>query len=298
MTDQRICAVDGCNLPMPTGDNSTACPDCWRYLERLLAETPALVDDLETAIARQARTSLDAARVTVPPKDDDEEDIDPKRELPGLRALRAPAAVVSVARSAVPFSGPASDALRLLHSTLYPWVREGLEAHPAAYLPNPSTIGLSRALLGLSGWLQVHPDGSSAIEEIRYAVRECKRVIDLGPDRWYCGVCSHDEGGQVCTEELYVNAGRLDVTCRTCGTTHDVAARRTAMLDAAEDTLLTLTEMTRALALTGAATVTRKQLEGWVRRGRLVRSGNDGPTALYRVSDVRDILAAAQRTGS
>lgn len=296
MSDERLCRVDGCGHPMPTGDNSTACPGCWNRFEQQVAEIPALIDDLETAITRQARIALDATRVGAPQDDDHEDDIDPKRDMPGLRALRAPAPVVTVAHSALPYGSGASDAMRLLHATMWPWVREALEAHPTTYLPDPSTIGLSRALLRLRGWLQGHPDGAAAIEEIRYAVGKCTQAIDLGPDRWYCGVCSHDEDGELCTEELYVHAGRHEVTCRVCGTTHDVADRRTAMLDAAEDTLLTLSEMTRALALTGAATVTRKQLEGWVRRGRLVRSGNDGPTALYRVSDVRDILAATMRT--
>ena len=298
MTEQRTCAVDGCDRPMPTGDNSTACPTCWTRFERTIAEIPALVDDLNTAIARQARIALDAGYTLRPPDDGSDDDIDPKRNLPGLRALRPPAATVTVARSAVPYGIAASDAMRLLHATMWPWVREALEAHPTTYLPDPSTIGLSRALLRLCGWLQVHPDGASAIDEIQYAVKEALRSIDLGPDRWYCGVCSHDEDGVICTEELYVHAGRHEVTCRTCGMTHDVAARRTAMLDAAEDTLLTLSEMTRALALTGAETVTRKQLEGWVRRGRLVRSGNAGAIALYRVSDVRDILASTMRSSS
>lgn len=298
MTDARLCAVDGCGKPMPTGDNSTACPDCWATFERTVGDIPALVDDLNTAIARQARIALDAGYTLRPPDDGSDDDIDPKRDLPGLRALRAPAVTVTVARRPVPYGIAASEAMRLLHATMWPWVREALEAHPTTYLPDPSTIGLSRALLRLCGWLQGHPDGASAIDEIRYAVREGWRSIDLGPDRWYCGVCSHDEAGEVCTEELYVTAGRHEVTCRVCGTTHDVADRRTAMLDAAEDTLLTLSEMTRALALTGAQTVTRKQLEGWVRRGRLVRSGNAGAIALYRVSDVRDILASAARASS
>lgn len=296
MTEQRLCAVDGCGHPMPTGDNSTACPTCWNRHERTVAEIPALVDDLNTAIARQARIALDSGHTQRPTDDDEPDDIDPKRDLPGLRALRAPAAAVTVARRPVPYGVAASDALGRLHATMWPWVREALEAHPTTYLPDPSTIGLSRALLGLHGWLQGHPDGAGAIDAVAYAVAKCRASIDLGPDRWYCGVCSHDEDGAICTEELYAAAGRDAVTCRVCGTTHDVADRRTAMLDAAEDTLLTLSEMTRALALTGAQTVTRKQLEGWVRRGRLVRSGNAGPVALYRVSDVRDILAAAVRT--
>lgn len=267
MTDQRICGVDDCDNPMPTGDNSTACPRCWARFDYTLGDIPALIVDLETTITRQ---SVVGGRN-------------------GGRGTETP----------LPFHQAASDALRLLTGALWPWVREGIEEHrdrialPAGL--NADAVTLSRTLLRLHGWLVVHPDGVAAIDEITYAVSQCRRVIDLAPDRWYCGICSAEMEGARCTEELYVIAGHHEVKCPTCGTTHDVVERRDAMLDAAEDQLLTLSEMTRALALTGRETVSRKQLEGWVRRGRLVRSGNDGATALYRVSDVRDILAAVQR---
>lgn len=276
---------------MPVGDNSTACPTCWDAFERMVGEIPALVDDLETAIARQARISLVTGyRATPEPEDERDDDVDPKRALPGLRALRAPAMTVTVAASPAPFHIGAAEALRLLHATMWPWVREALEMHPDVYLPDPSTIGLSRALLRICGWLQGHPDGSSAIDGVSFAVSACRRVIDLAPDRWYVGPCNGELEGIVCGEQLYVTVGRGSITCSTCGTEHDVAERRTAMLEAADEMLLTLSDLTRAINMTGGTTVSRKQLEGWVRRGRLVRSGNDGPVALYRVSDARGLV--------
>lgn len=262
----RICAVDGCGNPMPTGDNSTACPGCWNRLDVTLGEIPWLVDRLNETMSRQ---SVVGGRV-------------------GGKGRETP----------LPYSTAASDAHRLLTATLWPWVRAGLDIHrDRLALPddlNTDAVTLARTLQRLHGWLITQDDGADAIDEITYASREAHRAIDLGPERWYVGPCSIDG----CDAEVYVKAGAHTATCPACATVHDVVARRTAMLDQADETLLTLSEMTRALALTGGETVSRKQLEGWVRRGRLVRAGNTGPVALYRVADVRDIIAAATRAAA
>ena len=267
MTDERLCAVDHCGHPMPTGDNSTACPGCWNRLDVILGEIPWLVERLEETLARQSAVGVRN----------------------GGKGRETP----------LPYSTAASAALSLLASTLWPWVREGIEIHRDRLVIPPdlptNAITLSRTLLRLRGWLITVPDGAAAIDEITYASKQAHRVIDLAPDRWYAGPCGAAFEDVECDAELYVMAGRPTVVCPVCGAEHDVVARRTQMLDQADDTLLTLTEMTRALALTGGETVSRKQLEGWVRRGRLVRSGNAGPVALYRVADVRDILGAVKR---
>lgn len=50
---ERLCAVDGCDNPMSTGDNSTTCPGCWNRYTQALAETPALIEQLEITLSRQ-----------------------------------------------------------------------------------------------------------------------------------------------------------------------------------------------------------------------------------------------------
>lgn len=253
MTQSRLCLVANCGRPMPTGDNSTACPACWATLDAQLRAIPALAHELDTTLARQTASGSRT----------------------GPRSTEAP----------LPYSVAASDAMRLLHATLWPWVREGLEAHPEEPTPNPSVVGLAVALIRLHGWLITHEHGHEAIDEIGYALAQARGAIDRAPDRTYAGQCD-------CGVELYATAGRSGVACPTCGIIRDVAAWRHEQLEAAAEMMLTLTEMTRAIAETSDETVSRKRLEGWVRRGRLLRSGNVGAVATYRVGDVLDLLDA------
>jgi len=264
MDQARLCAVTGCGQPMPSGDNSTACPDCWARHAARVARIPALVDDLQTALARQ--TALGSSD--------------------GRRSPEVP----------LPYSVAASDALRLLHGTLWPWVKEGLDAHPDQPTPRPGTVGFAACLAELHGWLQGHPDGHDAVDEVAYAVGQATRAVDRAPDRVYAGTCdSRDQAGEACGTELYAVEGQPMVTCPKCEWERDVAAWRYARLEDAADQLLTLSELTRAIAETSRETISRKRLEKWVERGRLVRAGNVGSVATYRVGDVLDIIFADLR---
>lgn len=258
----RTCAVSECGRPLAHADHSTACPECWARLDRNLGDMAALVAELDTTIARQTRAGTRN----------------------GPRSSERP----------LPYNANAADALRLLHATLWPWVREGLDAHPSVPLPSPSVAGLAVALLHLRGWLVTHPEGYLACDEVGYAVDTARRAIDRAPDRVFAGPCDTPD----CGTDLYALEGAAGVLCPVCGALRDVQAWRRSRLDDAADTLLTLTEMTRAIGDAGGVTVTRRRLEGWVNRGRLVRAGHIGGTATYRVGDVLDILDDCRRTQS
>jgi hypothetical protein len=256
----NICQVTQCDQPMPTGDNSTACPDCWTETERRIAEMPSLITELETTLARQTVSGT----------------------ANGPRSNERP----------LPYSIVASDALRLLHETIWPWVKEGLEAHPDLYGNVHTTRELAYTLLALHGWLVTHPEGSEAIEELWLVVEQvCRPAIDRAPDKSYAGTCE-------CGEELYVLVGQAGILCPVCGSLRDVMAWRRAQLEAAADRLLTVAEMTRAIAETGGETVSRDRINGWIRRGRLLRTDHDRGIALYRVGDVLDILVADRHKAS
>ena len=258
MSKSRTCAVGSCGQPMPTGDNSTACPDCWAAHDIRLGEIPSLVDELMTTLARQTSTGARS----------------------GPRSSETP----------LPYSTAASDAMRLLHSTLWPWVREGLETHPQVPVSD-NVIGLAAALMYLGGWLAAHPNGYEAIDEIAYAVDQGRAAIDRAPDLVYAGTCDTDD----CGAELYTVAGRSGVLCPVCGALRNVNAWRLAQLEKAADRHLTLAEMTRAISESSEETISRKRLEGWVRRGRLIRAGHIGAVPTYRVGDVLDIIADEHR---
>lgn len=254
MTTPNPCQVSRCGQPLPTSSHSTACPDCWKQLDQALGDTAALADELDTTISRQTRNGSRS----------------------GPRSAETP----------LPFNLAASEALTLLHATLWPWVREGLAAHPETPLPNPSIRGLASALLWLAPWLHHHPNGHEAVEEILYAIEQARRAIDRAPDMIYAGVC----GTQGCGTELYAVQGHPAVSCPVCGAVREVHVWRRTQLEAAADQLLTLSDLTRAVAESGDSTISRKRLQNWVDRGRLIRSGNVGGTATYRVGDVLDLL--------
>jgi len=257
----RTCAAEKCGKPMPTGDNSTACPACWRRFDANLGDIPAIMTELDTTLSRQTASGSSN----------------------GPRSSETP----------LPYNVDASDAARLLSMTLWPWVREGLDAHPGVPLPSPSVVSMAAALMHLHGWLVVHPEGYLAIDEVGYAVSQARTAIDRAADRVYAGTCDGDDGE--CGEELYAVEGSTSLRCPVCSTERDVYIWRRNRLEAAGDSLLTLSEMTRAIGETGTETVSRKRLEGWVRRGRLIRAGNLGAVPLYRVGDVLDVIEGERR---
>lgn len=261
----RTCAVNDCGQLMPTGDNSTACPSCWSKLDQNLGEIPSLEVELDTTMARQTASGTNN----------------------GPRSAERP----------LPYNVAASDALRLLHATLWPWVKEGLDTHPQTPLPYPNITGMAAALMHLHGWLITHPEGWQAIDEITYACTQARQAIDRAPDRTYAGTCDTvDAATQTpCAEELYAIDGHTTVICPSCSWERDVKQWRYARLEEASDQLLTLSEMTRAVAETQSETIDRKRLENWVRRGRLIRAGHIGAVATYRVGDVLDLLVVSQR---
>lgn len=280
MTD-RYCTADCCktpDVPMRPDDSSRACPACWRRLERLLAETPALVDELNTTIVRQARITLTTTG---------RRPAEPKEAHDGLGVHEQP----------LPYNLGASEALELLHRTLWPWVREGIEAHPDAFphALDPSTAGLSRVLLRLHGWLQGHPDGQAAVEEVTYAHAVAWHSVDRSPDRDYAGPCGADIDGEVCPEDLYVAHDAHTATCRTCGTEWDVPERRAALLALAEDRLVTTTEACRAIKTYGSEGehVTPDRIWKWKQRGRIMAHGSDvRGRDLWRLGDILDLVRA------
>ena len=131
---------------------------------------------------------------------------------------------------------------------------------------------------------------------------KARTVVDRRPDRVYVGPCNGagftvrkaDAPDQGCGFELFAKADAANVACQRCGTVYDVALRRQWMLEASEDYLLTLTEMTRALpGITGGLSVKESTLKTWRSREQLVAKGKrivgDRVVETYRVGDVIEL---------
>lgn len=297
MTD-RPCLV--CERPMPTGDVRLACGGCWNRLERDLAQMPALLDELDATLARQGVSSTRY----------------------GGRSADKP----------LPLDLGASARLTELHVELASWIRIALDEHPPTSergVPDASTRGLARQLLGLHGWLQTYPDGHLAITRVGRLVARAIASMDRRGGLQYAGVCSarpvgcpgpgrcscacHDghlaacdapggcglTEGPPCPEELYLREGASVLRCPTCGTEHDAEARRAYLLGVAEDVLVTTTEACRAVSVYGSGNLSESTVRSWRMRHRLLERGHDADgRPLFRLGDITDLALGRDARGA
>lgn len=334
---ERTCYVPDCDRPIPTGDQSTACPRCWSRLERDLAQMPALIDELNTTITRQDRIAGQGGKPRTPEPDEP----DPQPVVAWLRGEHTPGAHEAPAV----FHIGASDALDQVGRVLWQWIRVATSQHPAFQehtvegpalpgqrwpidyrKPTPTTNrGMAVTLLALHPWIRQHPDGWVTITTIRKAVTDARHAIDRAPDLEYAGVCSastsgcpgpaecpcgchdgHDRPctmdggcgltkGAACPGELYIpkRTAAGVARCSTCGTDHDIPARRRYLLEAARDVLVTTTEACAAVSTHGAGALSEATIRSWKQRGRLIAHGHDSDGRdLWRLGDVIDLALA------
>lgn len=146
-------------------------------------------------------------------------------------------------------------------------------------------------LLWIAGqleWLRYRQEAATALDELDYAARLVERAIDAPAQHWFAGRCL-DNG---CQAELYARHGAHTIRCRDCGTQHDAEVRKAWLLEQAEDTLGTATEISRLVSAMNARLLTSSQVRGMAHRGRITAHGEDRhghPT--YRVGDVLAALS-------
>lgn len=260
MTDQRICAVDGCTLPIPASSNSLACPACWNQHRQRLAETPWLLRETDLTLARQnAASGHNTTRRTETP---------------------------------LPYSQAASDALTALHGCLAAWLTLAHDDHqPITRQTDPTTATISRQLLTLDilGWPHNHDAAPAYIDELRTHTRRLWQVIDSRPTPEYTGPCP------TCTTDLYVRKGSNAAACHECGSITPLDELRARILDAANDHTWTVTEAARLLRNAGYAPLNPREVARWTRRGRITPTGhNTAGEPLYRLTDLQDVATQTQ----
>lgn len=136
------CALDGAPTP-----DWTICRPCAADLERALAETPALVEELDLTLTRQTGTGHGV----------------------GARSSEHP----------VVFDPRASAVLGDLRAVLVGWVRD-LEPDPT-YHPADTVGAMARWMLGRRGQVVVHPAAGDIVTELLEVTRRGWRLIDLAP---------------------------------------------------------------------------------------------------------------------
>lgn len=247
----RTCGVAGCVRPIPAGAQSTACPSCWARCTQALAEMPTLIDELDITITRQ---NVSASPV-------------------GGRSAETP----------VPFnvsaSGARADIVRVLCEVA---VDTDLPADPA----RPWL-----AVLAAERYLRRHPGAAVIVEDVTRVAAKGWRVVDRPADMVPLGKCWADVlgSGALCVADLYAPRGAVEVRCRTCGETHEVAGRHAFLSDLLADRLVTRREAVTMLRLVGIKPATQQGFSFWTKSGRLAVRGRIGRAEQYRWADVLNL---------
>lgn len=193
------CMVDWCDRPVGDG---YVCQHCGDRLARALGDVPALWEELDITLTRQARYSEPEGRG-------------------GERSL--------------PFNLKASDVGRALSGTLNTWCRLIAEER-GKDLPEDHPPTVARWMLHHVTWLRHHRAGADAVDEIVSAVNKVRWAVDRPPERIYAGPC------QDCGGDLYAKPDAAQVECRPCGVFYDVAEMVSWMRTEAQGRLVTAKE--------------------------------------------------------
>ncbi len=250
------CAVEWCDRPVGDG---YVCQSCANRLERALGDVPALWEELDVVLTRQARYADPEGRGNDP---------------------------------ALMFNTVASEIGWVLRNTLSTWCRVIAEERgrvlPAA--DNPGAV--AGWLLEHVGWLRHHRAGAEAVEEITSAVNTVRKAVDRPVERIYAGPCA-DCGG-----DMYGKPDAAAVACRPCGLEYDIAEMLAWMRAQVYGRLVTAREGAMLLARFGLP-VAQKTIDKWQERKRLtIHSHDTEGKRLYLFDDLVTLAAASADTPS
>lgn len=191
----------------PTADGFFLCRHHITELADALRSVPALLEDLEVTITRQARTG---------------------GQKHGSRSSTTP----------LPWNDHASTCKHELNAIIHAWAYETSQIGEDDRDPLAALNGHRTA--ERADWLRVylptygarHELAGDMYAEIRDAITQATRAVDLPPDRKFIGVCNHQpaDWDKPCREDLYAMPNQKYVTCRGCTERHDADTRREEML--------------------------------------------------------------------
>lgn len=138
--------------------------------------------------------------------------------------------------------------------------------------------------------IRKHPQAAEIVSGIGRVVKNAYRCIDRMRDRQYLGQCLHSEDGLICHAEVWVKPDARQVVCSQCETVHDVPARRAALLDEAEDLIVTPKEASSYIGEVGGIKVGQQQIRNYVDRKRITKRPSAAGVMLLRMGDLLDIL--------
>jgi hypothetical protein len=208
----------------------------------------------------------------------------------------------ATAAAPLPVRWRAVQAAVTLRHTLAPWARRVAEQRGLVCdLVDDQVAGFARWLACHIVYVRQCGDAGELVDEVRYAINQVRRAIDLPPDLFYGGPCD------TCGADLYCGADRQGrptasvIRCRECHQRYDVADRRAWLLNEARDYLATATEIAQALPAMYGHDLSVNTVRCWIARGQLLprawlhggqvhtqrQSDRDRP--LCRIGDVIDL---------
>lgn len=266
-----------CACGLPLTDNATGCPECIAEMERILGDTPWLVEQLDLAITGQRAKRAGAAR-----SDD------------GL-----------------PWNNRASETLDALRNEMSTTIRMLAKGHglnlPGSNDEKPDLGAMSRWLL-THIQLLAHDDAwADTLHNLRRIEGDTLAIVDNPPPKVFLGWCDATvwagEGDTLrleeCSGPVYARDGVEVGYCRECRKPYGVTESREALEKALDDQLVTASEIAKLATYLGIEQPrerVRKLVESWRKRKRIeVRGSRDGvPT--FRYGEVRPLLSMAYET--
>lgn len=266
------CTMPGCDRP--TRDDAYVCETDLDDFAKVLGDVTWLDDELETTIVKQRGAgSKDGGKSAGCSCDDDDD---------------------KCQHALVPFHVKASECATKLREQMGLLARHCME--DGVRSSDPSDSGPENSLIALSRWLLWRVDGlafndmaAEFIADVTSAVRECRRVIDLPPERKYAGPCPE------CKRDLYHRPMAMEVKCSGCGQRWDVgevdAWMRQRLRDRLENELVTAREGSTYLSKFGIE-VAPRTIDKWHERGKVSEAGHDAKgRRLFRWEDLLTLAA-------
>lgn len=297
-----------CGCGRPAGD-AFVCPVCVDLLEVHLGDVPALVEDLDIAAQKRDRVTIPARRPRMPQEplsvlDGDFWSHDPASGVlrdsgaSDVATVQAVAADITHRWLAIlgrtrPDRKAASDALDTLHNELVGAARALLEPTGQTYTGDPSSIGLSRWLLGHTRSIAGSPAGPDITERIARAHRRAMHIIDNAAEPILYGWCAIVLGdGLPCDEPVAIPEGTETWQCPGCGTTYSTTELQSLKAERARGQNLTVRQLA---AVVGKS---RHAINGLLRRrgiqpvGQVVEDGQ--AAAIYPAGPVLDAIGTTE----
>lgn len=271
----RPCPMERCDAEL-THDEEI-CRACAGRLRAQLRAVPALLDDLDDALARIGSSEPGEIRGAAS-----------GGCKPGCDHLPDNPSCVAGVRLDVNLA--ASEAAAQLRVVLHGWARVWAEQEPLPPTPDAQRrrdwhLGTAarQALLLAGQPLSGRPWAPDLAKEIADAFRAADRARDTPPDLTFVGRCS------ACSTPIYAVLGDAIARCQQCGARHDSADLHECALAGAKNAVESASVIARALLdpVTRKPLVTSSMIRGWKHRGALdVAEVNGRGQPLYRVADV------------